>query len=432
MSQPVGHIKAIKIPSAPADGVALLADFAALQVRELCGSSVSVDDIDQFGASSEQATSATGDDFWDNPMAARYRPYRVQDGVLIVPVKGALYADLSVSIGSYATGYEYISRAVERGAADGNVKRIALDIDSPGGTVKGVSECAEAIAKAAKIKPVTAYAETAASAAYWLASQAQTIVMALTGQVGSIGVITAHVDYSKALESAGIKYTPIFAGDRKADGSPYAPLSSEAEASIRKRIENIYSIFVKTVAAGRGLDEKAVRGTQAEVYGSEQAISLGLADAVSSRADFFSTSANGVYDQPNEEQETDEDQAVTDKTAPAAKTYEDGVAEASARIMTILGCDAATGREDLAKALAQNASISAETAQALLAAAPAAAQPAPAKVEGAEATQGQADFSALMKVAGSPQVGASADTDANAKDDSDPDGQAALIISMFK
>lgn len=432
MSQVGLNIKTIKIPSAPADGVALIADFSAVQVRELCGSKISVEDIDQFGATSDQANSATGDEFWDNPSWARYRPYRVIEGVLIIPVKGALYADLPAALGSYATGYEYISRAVARGAADGNVKSICLDIDSPGGMVKGTSECGEAIAKATKVKPVVVYAETAASAAYWIASQATKIVMTETGQVGSIGVITAHFDYSAELANYGIKYTPIFAGERKTDGSPYMPLSPEAKASIQERIDGIYSIFVRNVAAGRKLDEKLVRDTQAKVYGSDQAIKLGLADAVSSRADFFSTSENGVYDQSNEQENEDEDQAVTDKTAPAAKSYEDGVAEASARIMTILGCDAAKGREDLAKALAQNASISAETAQALLAAAPAAAQPAPANVEGAEAAPAQADFSALMKVAGSPQVGASADTDTNAKDDNDPDGQAALIMSMFK
>ena len=434
MSQPGLHIKAIKVPSAPADGVALFADFAALQMRELCGSKIAVEDIDQFAASSEQAASATGDEFWDNPSWARYRPYRVVDGVLIVPVKGALYADLPATLGSYATGYEYISRAVERGAADGNVKSICLDIDSPGGMVKGTSECAAAIAKAGKVKPVVVYAETAASAAYWIASQASKITMAETGQVGSIGVITAHFDYSEYLANAGIKYTPIFAGERKTDGSPYLPLSPEAKASIQKRIDTIYSIFVKSVAAGRGLDEKTVRGTQAEVYGSEQAVSMGLADAVSSRADFFSTPSAGVSDQPNEN-ENDEENAVTDQTKPEAKTYADGMADASARIFAILGSAEAKGREDLAKVLAADASISAETAAKILAAspvaAPAATETAPAKPE-AGSDAAPADFSALMKVAGSPQVGASTDTDANAKDDSDPDGQAALIISMFK
>ncbi len=51
------------------------------------------------------------------------------------------------------------------------ISNIILHIDSPGGMVTGVHECAEMIYQARGKKPMTAYVSgMAASAAYWLAS----------------------------------------------------------------------------------------------------------------------------------------------------------------------------------------------------------------------------------------------------------------------
>lgn len=424
MSNINGNLKSVKIPAAPADGVLLLADFAAPQATSVFGATMSVDDVDQFSAiSGEAAASApTGDEFWDNPNAARFRPYIVRDGVLTVPIKGVLLSDFSVAWGNWATGYEYIARAVARGAEDGNVRVIVLDVDSPGGHVKGCSECAEAITKAGKAKPVIAYAETAASAAYWLASCAKEINVAVTGQVGSIGVITGHFDYSKALDSLGIRFTPIFAGERKADGNPYSPLSEEARASIQKRINSLYAIFISAVAEGRGMEEKAVRDTQAEVYGAAQAVKLGLADAVMSRADFSPLDAAAPAGIGDDNDNHDDEASMMQKAD--AKTYDEGVTHALARAQEIMGMDEAAGREDLAKTLAFDASISVDQAKRILGAAPKAA-----KTE-ADGQGAGADFAALMAATGSPKVGPS--DEASAKDASDPDGQAALILSMLK
>ena len=68
---------------------------------------------------------------------------------------------------------------------DPNVRAILLDIDSPGGSVEMVAEAAAMIAAAPK--SVTAIANTmAGSAAYYLASQADEVVVTPSGMVGSI------------------------------------------------------------------------------------------------------------------------------------------------------------------------------------------------------------------------------------------------------
>ena len=50
------------------------------------------------------------DDFWfsSDDYRSQYRPYKVQDGILTIPVKGLLLNNFSIIYGSYATGYDYI------------------------------------------------------------------------------------------------------------------------------------------------------------------------------------------------------------------------------------------------------------------------------------------------------------------------------------
>src|SRR5690606_27173335 len=88
-------------------------------------------------------------------------------------------------------------RAIRGAAADPNVRAIALRISSPGGHVHGTPELAAEVKAAAATKPVHAFAEDImASAAYWVASQARSISVNPTGEVGSIGVFGVVEDTS--------------------------------------------------------------------------------------------------------------------------------------------------------------------------------------------------------------------------------------------
>lgn len=229
---------------------------------------------------------ATADDgFWPEPGSwkAAYRPYVVVDGMLQIPVKGVLLHDFSYAIGSYATGYLYIRRAFERGATDPAVKGIALVCDSPGGEVAGCFDLVDAMHAAKGGKPVWAFAHEAAySAAYAVASVADKIWVSRTGGVGSIGVVTFHVDRSGALEKAGLKITFIHAGKHKVDGNSTQPLPADVRARIQARIDALMAIFVSTVARNRRMPEAKVRATEALTYSGAEGIAAGLADAVGS------------------------------------------------------------------------------------------------------------------------------------------------------
>ena len=176
-------------------------------------------------------------DFWDTTRwESRYRPYNVVDGVLQIPVFGVLMRNFPFTAG-FATGYEYIREAFTRGMDDGNVKGVALIVDSPGGVVNGNSNLVDLMFARRGEKPVQAFIDGAAySAAYNVASAADQIVIDRAAGAGSIGVRTTHVSWSKYNEKMGLDYTIVFAGEGKTDGDPDLDLSAEAQARMQSRV----------------------------------------------------------------------------------------------------------------------------------------------------------------------------------------------------
>ena len=195
------------------------------------------------------------------------------------------------------TSYEGIAAQVAAAAEDPAMRGIALEIDSFGGEVAGVFDLADAIRAARARKPVQAFvAEAALSAGYALASQADRIVVPRTGEVGSIGVVVMHADWSAALAEGGVKVALIHAGARKVDGNPFAPLPEEVRATLQAEVEGLRDLFAATVAAGRGarLSAEAARATEARVYRGAAAVAAGLADQVADLRTAFAGFAAGL------------------------------------------------------------------------------------------------------------------------------------------
>jgi signal peptide peptidase SppA len=164
------------------------------------------------------------------------------------------------------------------------VSAIIIDIDSTGGLIDLVPEtAAEVRAARGNGKQIVAIANTmAGSAAYWIAAQADEMVVTPSGQVGSIGVYTIHEDVSKLEERIGIKTTVISAGRFKAEGSPWEPLSRGAQQALQSNVDDLYALFVQDVAAGRGVKTAAVTAGYGEgrMVLAAQALPLKMVDRV--------------------------------------------------------------------------------------------------------------------------------------------------------
>jgi signal peptide peptidase SppA len=151
------------------------------------------------------------------------------------------------------TDYAAIRASVRRALADPSVKTIDLVVDSPGGSVLGLPETADVIHAANRVKPVRAFVTgIAASAAYWLASQASTVTLTPSGEVGSVGVLDLHADISKALDNAGVKVTAVTAGEHKVERAPFTALSDDARAHMQVGVDAWYGDFLSAIRRGRG------------------------------------------------------------------------------------------------------------------------------------------------------------------------------------
>lgn len=216
--------------------------------------------------------------------AANRANTRPSGAVAVLPIVGTLIprGDMLME-SSGAVSAQRIAAQFRAVMADSAVGAVVLDVDSPGGAVSGIEELGNEIYKARGNKPIVAVANhLAASAAYWLATAADELVVTPSGEVGSVGVFAAHQDLSAAMELVGVKTTFISAGKFKTEGNPYEPLTDEARTAIQERVNDYYDAFTKAVARNRGVSAADVRGGFGEgrVVGAKDAVRLGMADRV--------------------------------------------------------------------------------------------------------------------------------------------------------
>jgi ClpP class serine protease len=121
----------------------------------------------------------------------------------------------------------------------------------------------------------------ACSAAYWLASQAQSIMMDQSALVGSIGVYLPIADQSERYKQAGVKMDVIKGGKFKGMGIPGTTLTEEQRAQLQSRVDYIYGQFKAAVRTGRGMDIRD-EDMQGQDFFGAQAMEAGLVDAIAS------------------------------------------------------------------------------------------------------------------------------------------------------
>lgn len=214
---------------------------------------------------------------------------KTQGAVAVIPLRGVIAHRMgTMEESSGGMSAERFTRMVKAATADTSISAILLDVDSPGGTINGVSEAADAVHAAGKVKQVVAVANGyMASAAFWIGSQAHEIVAVpslLDRSIGSIGVFTVHQDLSAYLEKEGIKVSLIKAGKHKAEANPFEPLSDETRASMQIAVDEAYGQFVRTVARGRGVGVDDVRKGygQGRALNAEDALAAGMIDKIAS------------------------------------------------------------------------------------------------------------------------------------------------------
>lgn len=252
----------------------------------LLGREISANDLKS--ALLEDLAAVDGVDLEALNEAARPTRSAVRGATAIIPLRGVIRpgASLMAMLFGGGGGLKMFRAQLREAIEDDDVAQVLIEVNSPGGSVELVPETATEIRELGKIKPIHAIANTdAASAAYWLASQASgDFIVTPSGQVGSIGVFTQHVDWSKWNESFGIDPTFIFAGKYKVEGNPEEPLSEEAREAAQGRIDTWYAMFLGDVAKGRGVTAAAAKKNFGEgrMLLASDALEAGMVDHVES------------------------------------------------------------------------------------------------------------------------------------------------------
>lgn len=219
--------------------------------------------------------------------AAEANGVRAPSQVAVLPLMGPLYPR-----GRYGGSMEAFRAAGAQAAANPDVGVIVLDVDSPGGTYAGTPETAAAVRAWNEAKPVVAVVDSlCASAAYFIAAQARQIWVSPSADVGSIGTLAIHHDFSQMFEQAGVKTTIVRDPPFKAEANMFEPLSAEALEYLQADVSAATADFHRNVAQGRRVSITKVRDEfgKGRTVGAQRAVDLGMADRVGTMSDALAT-----------------------------------------------------------------------------------------------------------------------------------------------
>jgi len=194
-------------------------------------------------------------DDWSGYNASHY----VGDGycnIAVLPVLGdihsygAIYDDWGNAV--ISTNMSDAMSFIAQAESEPGILGVLALIDSTGGT----AVAAELIAKELKKSslPNAAFiAESGTSAAYLIASGADTIIASPFADVGSIGITMSYLDYSKQNADLGIEYISLSSGKFKDYTNPEKPMTEEERALLERDLKIWHDEFVKQVADNRNL-----------------------------------------------------------------------------------------------------------------------------------------------------------------------------------
>ena len=186
---------------------------------------------------------------------------------------------------SYESLYNQFAKQVEQG-----IERLVLNVDSGGGEAFSCFEMAQQVKDLASQNniPIYAYIDgLSASAAYAWTSIADEVVARQDSEIGSVGVVVQLINNSKMLENIGITRQFVTYGDNKVPFGKDGEFSQQFISSIQKKVDKTGLQFNSFIAKNRNMQVEDVIATQAEVYDTEDALSMGFIDKVMTKSEFY-------------------------------------------------------------------------------------------------------------------------------------------------
>lgn len=206
------------------------------------------------------------------------KPY-VVGTTAVIPVSGPIGKGLSpMERMMGGADVDVISAWLDEAEANPSIEKVFLHVNSPGGTVTGVEELAAQVA--GMKKPTRAFADNlAASAGYWIASQADELLVTPSAQIGSVGVYLLVPNLEDYYAAQGIKVEVIAAGIYKAAGAEGLPLTEDQRRNLTESVYATRDTFRADVRNKRRFVSDA--DMEGQVFSGREAAQRGLATGIS-------------------------------------------------------------------------------------------------------------------------------------------------------
>lgn len=166
---------------------------------------------------------------------------------------------------------------------DDKIKAVVLRVNSPGGSALASEEIWRELCLLKQEKPlVVSMGDYAASGGYYISCVANEIIANSTTLTGSIGVFGVIFSGEKLMRETLKVNSEVVRTHAHADmGTPDRLLTDDEKSIVQRSVENVYDVFTRRVAEGRGLTQAAVDSIgQGRVWSGADALKIGLVDTL--------------------------------------------------------------------------------------------------------------------------------------------------------
>ena len=198
--------------------------------------------------------------------------------VIVVPMHGPVTKYWSCG----TVGTSELARDILDFASMEDVVGIVLDVDSPGGAANAVAPMIEAIRKVQSMgKPIIVHGDMVSSAAYWIASQCDSIFLDNTlSRAGSIGAYASFID-DRENKQTGSRTITVYAPESTEKNRAYREALDGKYELCREELSELVQVFHQAVRTNR----PAIKSKESEVltgaiFTASKAVANGLADGV--------------------------------------------------------------------------------------------------------------------------------------------------------
>jgi protease IV len=193
----------------------------------------------------------------------------------LIEVRGEIVADGEASA-------EHLVSALKTAFEEPSATAVVMRMNSPGGSPVQSGIIHDEILRLKALHKKKFYVvveEVCASGAYYIAVAADEIYTDKASVVGSIGVLMDSFGFTGAMEKFGVERRLLTAGENKAIGDQFTPLTDKHRAYIKASLDQVHNQFIKVVKEGRGERLKETPDTFTGLFwNGEEAVKMGLAD----------------------------------------------------------------------------------------------------------------------------------------------------------